>query len=165
MSEPFNPAFQWALDASDPAYRVILYDADNDARPPRRPRAKRQIRLSLRGYDVAQVDELLDRAEQALTDGSETRRAWARQALRSARLSESQSGNCNGNNGQEPLGYNLVHNFSPMLSAEVAVCISGTDIGLSIPHLCHGQTNAGYIRFDSDRNNTGSTSRRIASFA
>src|SRR5262245_31350882 len=41
--------------------------------------------------------------------------------LRPARLSEGQGGENNSNNGQEPLGRNLAHNFSPMLSAEGAV--------------------------------------------
>jgi DivIVA domain-containing protein len=45
-----------------------------------------KLSIALRGYDRAQVDELLARAEHALASRQETLRATARQALRSAEL-------------------------------------------------------------------------------
>jgi len=112
MSEPFNPAFQRALDATDPAYRVIVKDVDDKPAPRRRPKTRRTIRLSLRGYDVGQVDELLTQAEAALVGGSEARRAWARQALRSTRLQLSTPG----------YSRSSVHNVFNRLSCQLGGC-------------------------------------------
>jgi hypothetical protein len=42
--------------------------------------------IVLRGYDRAQVDELLSQADKALSSGSATLRASAREALRSTRF-------------------------------------------------------------------------------
>ncbi|MGC9669359.1 hypothetical protein ACNTMW_22735 [Planosporangium sp. 12N6] len=42
--------------------------------------------IALRGYDMAQVDQLLSQADDALSSGSETLRASAREALRSTRF-------------------------------------------------------------------------------
>ena len=42
--------------------------------------------VGFRGYDTAQVDELLQLANRALASGRETMRASARQALRTAEL-------------------------------------------------------------------------------
>jgi hypothetical protein len=64
---------------------------EQDARHP--PKMRRSIRLVPGGYDVAQVDSLLNRAEHAVVAGGEVRRAWARQALRSTALA------------RRPLGY------------------------------------------------------------
>ena len=112
MSEPFNPAFQRALDATDPAYRVIVKAADDKAPPPRRRKTRRIIRLSLRGYDVGQVDELLTQAQAALIGGSEARRSWARQALRSTRLQMSTPG----------YARSSVHNVFNRLSCQLGGC-------------------------------------------
>lgn len=57
------------------------------------PKLRRSIRLLPGGYDVAQVDALLGRAEQAVVAGGEVRRAQARQELRSTALA------------RRPLGY------------------------------------------------------------
>jgi hypothetical protein len=50
---------------------------------PRHEPRVRQIPLVLRGYDVAEVDNLLARAERALASRRELELAQARQALRS----------------------------------------------------------------------------------
>jgi DivIVA domain-containing protein len=44
--------------------------------------------VALRGYDMAQVDQLLAQADEALSSGSETLRASARDALRNTRFRE-----------------------------------------------------------------------------
>jgi DivIVA domain-containing protein len=40
--------------------------------------------IALRGYDMAQVDQLIAQADDAVSSGSETVRAAAREALRNA---------------------------------------------------------------------------------
>jgi hypothetical protein len=50
------------------------------------PSVRRSIRLVPGGYDIVQVQSLLDRAEQAVLAGGEVQLAWARQALRSVEL-------------------------------------------------------------------------------
>jgi len=48
------------------------------------PPAEPPFLIALRGYDITQVDAFLARAHEALASGSETARATARQALRTA---------------------------------------------------------------------------------
>jgi hypothetical protein len=50
------------------------------------PRVRRAIRMVVGGYDVAQVDNLLNRAEYAVATGGELVRARARQELRTTEL-------------------------------------------------------------------------------
>ena len=49
-------------------------------------KGRRAIRRVIGVYDVAEVDNLLSRAEQALARGGEVQRAFARQELRTAEL-------------------------------------------------------------------------------
>ena len=49
-------------------------------------KGRRAIRIVLGGYDTAEVDNLLSRAEQALARGGEVQRAFARQELRTVEL-------------------------------------------------------------------------------
>jgi hypothetical protein len=49
-------------------------------------KARRPIRIVIGGYDVAEVNNLLSRAEQAVARGGEVQRAFARQELRTVEL-------------------------------------------------------------------------------
>ena len=49
-------------------------------------KGRRAIRIVIGGYDTAEVDNLLSRAEQALARGGEVQRAFARQELRTVEL-------------------------------------------------------------------------------
>ena len=49
-------------------------------------KGRRAIRMAIGGYDTAEVDNLLSRAEQAVARGGEVQRAFARQELRTVEL-------------------------------------------------------------------------------
>jgi hypothetical protein len=90
MTAIFRPRAQRIhIDNVESVLDSVRYDIEGRPEPSNagnRPTLKgRAIRLMPGGYDVAQVDDLLNRAERAVLSG-EVERARARQALRSTEL-------------------------------------------------------------------------------
>lgn len=102
------------LAADDVPAGVVRYEIEGQWGPHEArhtPRVRRAIRMVFGGYDVAQVDNLLSRAEQAVARGGELQRALARQALRSADLSRRVRGYA-----REPV-HGLIEELSRQLGA------------------------------------------------
>ena len=86
LTKAFRRPYGTALTVTGSIPRVRL---DDEFEPPdtrRTPSGRRAIRIVIGGYDTAEVDSLLSRAERAVAHGGEVQRAFARQELREAEL-------------------------------------------------------------------------------
>jgi hypothetical protein len=63
-----------------------LDDYFKEETPGHAVKGRRAIRIVIGGYDIAEVDGLLSRAERAVARGGEVQRAFARQELRTTEL-------------------------------------------------------------------------------